>query len=97
MTVYAHLLNGELQGVYDLLPDEWNGITGFRSKCLADPSFMNNNNFVKIVRESTPYDESTHKYSDWPTYTVSNGQVLEHREIILIPVSPPEEPETPAQ
>jgi len=91
MTVYAHVINGELQGVYDLIPERWNGIDDFRSKCLANLTFMNQNNFHRIVRESTPYDANTHKYSDWPTYTVENGQVLEHREIILIPQPPPEE------
>lgn len=90
MTVYANLVNGELKGVYDLLPGKWNGIDDFDSKAKADENYMRENGFVKIVRDTTPFDSSTHKMSDFPTYTVENGEVIEHREILEIPPSAPE-------
>lgn len=86
MTVYAHVLNGELQGVYDLLPKEWGDITNFDSKCKIDPEFMRQNDFVKIVRDKTPFNPETHRMSDYPWYTVENGEVIEHRDIIELDI-----------
>jgi hypothetical protein len=90
MTVYANLVEGEIKGVYDLLPKTWNGHENFNLKCAADPVFMKENDFVKIVRDTTPFDATTHKMSDFPTYTVENGEVIEHRDILEIPPAPPE-------
>lgn len=90
MTVYANLVDGELKGVYDLIPKTWNGIDKFDLKCKADEQFMNENGFVKIVRDVTSFNETTHKMSDFPWYTVENNQVFEHRDIIELPPSSPE-------
>lgn len=89
MTVYANLVNGSVAGVYDLLPKKWKNIEDFDTKCKADEAFMKANEFVKIVRDNTPFDPTTHKMSDWPTYTVSNGEVLEHREILALSAQDP--------
>ncbi len=93
MTVYANLVNGEVKGVYDLLPSWWNGIDKFDLKCKADENLMRENNFVKIVRDTTPYNPETHKMSDFPYYTVENGEVIEHRDISEIPPAAPETPQ----
>ena len=85
MTVYANLVDGEVKGVYDLLPKEWNGIDNFHLKCKVDENFMRENEFVKIIRDTTPFDATTHKMSDYLLYTVENGQVYEHRDILEIP------------
>ena len=90
MTVYANLVNGEINGVYDLLPLNWNGIEDFRAKAQTDESLMIEQGFVKIVRDTTPYDVATHKMSDFPYYTIENGQVFEHRDISEIPPAEPE-------
>lgn len=87
MTVYAHIINGELQGVYDLLPEKWNDIDNFHLKCKVDPNLMRENGFVKIIRDTTPFDPTTHKMSDFPWYTVENDEVLEHRDIFELPQS----------
>lgn len=80
MTVYANLVDGELKGVYDLLPE---GIS---------QENMEASGFVKIVRDTTAFDPTTHRMSDFPiTYTVENGQVFEHRELLEIIQSTPEE------
>lgn len=90
MTVYANLVNGEVRGVYDLIPKFWNGQNHFDILCKNDSTFMRDNGFVKIVRDTTSYDPSTHRMSDFPTYSVSNGEVYEHREITEIPpIIPP--------
>lgn len=91
MTVYANLVDGEVKGVYDLLPPRWNGIDKFDIEAKLDENLMRENGFVKIVRDTTPYDPTTHKMSDFPTYSVVNGEVYEHREITLIPVPTREE------
>ena len=97
MTVYANLVDGELKGVYDLLPKEWNGNDSFDLKCKVDENFMRENEFVKIIRDTTPFDSTTHKMSDYLNYTIENGEVTEHRDILEIPPSPPEEVINPEQ
>lgn len=87
MTVYANLVDGVVKGVYDLLPKEWNGNDNFDLKCKVDENFMRENEFVKIIRDTTPFDTTTHKMSDYLNYTVENGEVYEHRDILEIPVA----------
>lgn len=91
MTVYANLVDGELKGVYDLIPEKWNGIDNFHLKCKVDQNFMHENGFVKIIRDNTAYNPETHRMSDFPWYTVENGEVIEHRDIFQIPVPTREE------
>ena len=89
MTVYANLVNGEIKGVYDLIPKQWGEHDNFHLKCNVDENFMRANGFVKIIRDTTPYNPETHKMSDFPWYTVENGEVIEHRDIFELP---PQEP-----
>jgi len=86
MTVYANLVDNEVRGVYDLLPSTWEGIEDFDKRCLVDELFMQQHNFVKIVRDNTSYNTDTHRMSDFPWYTVDNGQVVEHRDILEITI-----------
>lgn len=92
MTVYANLVDGELRGQYDLLPKTWNGIENFHLKCAVDPVFMRENGFVKIIRDTTPFNPDTHKMSDFPWYTVESGEVIEHRDIFELPSVPNDTP-----
>jgi len=85
MTVYANLEEGEVKGVYDLIPKFWNGINHFDIQCAKDETFMNQNGFVKIIRDTRPYDIATHRMSDIPAYSVVGNQVFEYREITPIP------------
>lgn len=82
MTVYANLVNGEVRGVYDLIPPRWGEYDNFDARCYADDDFMRANKFVRIIRDKTPFDPTTHKMSDYPWYTVENGEVYEHRDIL---------------
>ena len=81
MTVYANLVDGEVKGVYDLLPKTWNNILNFDVKARLDRELMTKNNIVEIERDKTDFDPRTHKMSDFPTYFVKNGVVFESREI----------------
>ena len=92
MTVYANLVDNEVKGVYDLIPKFWNGINNFNTRCLNDEDFMRSNGFVKIIRDNTPFDPETHRMSDFPTYSVQNGEVYEHRELIPHPPYIPPDP-----
>jgi hypothetical protein len=88
MTVYANLVGSDIKGVYDLLPKTWNGIDKFDIRAKLDENFMRENGFVKIIRDTTEFDSNTHRMSDFPWYTVENGEVIEHRDILpLNPVS----------
>lgn len=91
MTVYANLVDGEVKGVYDLLPSRWNNIDKFDIEAKLDENLMRENGFVKIIRDTTSYDPATHRMSDFPTYSVVDGEVYEHREITPIPVPTREE------
>ena len=77
MTVYANLIDDEVKGVYDLLPLEFRGL---------EEEELREKGFVKIVRDTTPFNPETHRMSDFPWYTVENGNVIEHRDISEIPV-----------
>lgn len=89
MTVYANLVNGKVAGVYDLLPKTWNGNQDFDVTAAQNPDFMRINGFRKIVRDTTPFDSATHLMSDFPTYTVENDEVYEHRDIVEKPAPVP--------
>lgn len=93
MTVYANLVNGEIRGVYDLLPKQWGEHENFHLKCSVDENFMRENGFVRIVRDTTTFNPSTHNMSDFPWYTVENGEVIEHRDILELPPAQEETPE----
>jgi hypothetical protein len=82
MTVYANLVEGEVKGVYDLIPKFWDGINQFDIRCQNDEQYMRDNNFVKIVKSQYQYDSDTHYLSDFPSYRVENNQVIEQREIL---------------
>ena len=90
MTVYANVVDGEVKGVYDLIPKFWNGQNNFHILCNNDAEFMKNNGFVKIIRDTTQFDPSAYRMSDYPTYSVSDGEVYEHRA--LISITPPQPP-----
>lgn len=94
MTVYANIVNNEIVGVYDLLPSSWNGHDNFNTKCLEDTNFMKSNGFVKIVKQQYEFNSSTHKLSEFPTYRLEDGEVIEERELLLLPESIPEPTET---
>lgn len=90
MTVYANLVDGEVKGVYYNIPKFWNGQNHFDILCKNDVDYMKQNGFVKIIHDTTPYDPSTHRMSDFPTYSVINGEVYEYRAITEIPpIIPP--------
>lgn len=94
MTVYAKVSNNQIEGVYDLLPTNWEDILNFDVKCKFDEEVMIEAGFVRIIRDTTEFDSITQKMSDWPTYTVEDGKVYEHRAIeeIVIDTNPPAPP-----
>lgn len=85
MTVYANVIDGEVKGVYDLIPKFWNGQNHFDILCKNDTTFMRDNGFFKIIRDATSYNPETHRMSDFPTYSVRDDEVYEHRAITEIP------------
>jgi len=85
MTVYANIIGNEIKGVYDFLPPKWNEHDNFDTKCKDDVEFMRNNGFVKITKPQYQYDSTTHKLSDFPMYRIENEEVIEERELLLLP------------
>ena len=88
MTVYAHIENNEITGVYDLLPDNWRNISNF-SALTNDTAFLYSLGWRTIVKDNPTYD-STYQRLGIPSYNLTGDDVVETIEIINLP-----RPETP--
>lgn len=89
MANYAYVLDGKIEGVYDLLPKNWKNISNFNA--LNDEE-IENFNWYKLTKVVPDYDSTTQKLSD-PIFTVSEGVVYETYTIIDLPPPPPPPPE----
>ena len=61
MTVYARLVNNEIEGVYDLLPTNWGDILNFDVKCKFEEEVMTQAGFVRIRRDYTTSSEPVNR------------------------------------
>jgi hypothetical protein len=89
MANYAHIENGEITGVYDLLPDNWRNISNFSA--LNDPAFIESLGWRTIVKETPEYNLDKQTLG-FPSYRVENNTVIETIEVIdlspYVPVEP---------
>ena len=56
MTVYAHIENNEITGVYDTLPDNWRNISNFMGLA-GETEFLYSLGWRTIVKDTTTLDE----------------------------------------
>lgn len=89
MANYAHIENGEITGVYDLLPDNWRNISNFSA--LNDPAFLESLGWRTIVKETPEYDLDKQALG-LPSYRVENNTVIETIEVINLPTYQPVAP-----
>jgi hypothetical protein len=75
MTVYAHIENNEITGVYDLLPENWRNISNFHALA-TDPELLNQLGWRTIVRDEPVYDPQS-QYLGFPKYELVDGEVHE--------------------
>jgi hypothetical protein len=96
MTVLAHVENGTVTGVYDLLPENWRNISNFSALNLeADKDFLTSLGWRVIQKASTPFYNEYSQQLSMPTYTydASSNSVIETINVIDLPNNPI----TPAQ
>lgn len=99
MTVLAHVENGTVTGVYDLLPDNWRNISNFSALDFdADNEFLRSLGWRKIEKAFIPtYDPSTQQLS-FPTYKYNSSTDIVTEIIEIIDLDPGSSPsEIPQQ
>lgn len=96
MTVYAHIENNEITGVYDLLPDNWRNISNFNALA-SDSELLQQLGWRFIVKDNPTFNPQTQRLGE-PQYTIDNNVVYETIPVIDIDtqtiVETPNEPVT---
>lgn len=83
MTIYAHIENNEITGVYDLLPDNWRNISNFPS-LINETDFLYSLGWRTIVKHAPEYDIEYQRLGK-PSYIISGDDVIETIQIIDLP------------
>ena len=92
MTVYAHIENNEITGVYDLLPDNWRNISNFNALA-SETELLSQLGWRTIVRDTPNYDPLTQRLGN-PEYKIVDGVVY---ETVLVIDTIPQVIETPSE
>lgn len=80
MTVYAHIENDTITGVYDLLPSNWRNISNF-SALVTDTDFLYSLGWRTIVKDTPVYDNSIYTLGN-PSYSIVDDSVVETRPLL---------------
>jgi len=94
MANYAHIENGSITGVYDLIPANWRNISNFSA--LNDQELYYSLGWRTIVKEAPEYNRDTQKLG-FPSYKIHNNDVIETIEVIDLPNHIPPEPVVPTE
>lgn len=86
MANYAHVENGTITGVYDLIPDNWRNISNF-FLLKDDAETFYNLGWRTIVKADVSYNPDYQRL-DSPTYTIENDTVIETMTVVDIPQQP---------
>lgn len=86
MANYAHVENGSITGVYDLLPENWRNISNFYL-FENDTETLTNLGWVTIQKASVSYNPDTQRL-DSPTYALEDGNVIETMTVVDLPQQP---------
>ena len=89
MANYAYVKNGQIVGVYDYLPQNWENISNFNT--LNDWTYYNYLGWQQIIKDIPVYNPATQKI-DFDKHVLINGIVHEQYKIINLPVAPPPPP-----
>lgn len=76
MTVYAYVVDGKVDSVYDKLPDNWKNISNFFA-LEGEDKYLESLGWYKIQRQECSV------FMMWkdPTYRFIDGKVIETREL----------------
>ena len=88
MTVLAHVENGQVTGVYDLLPDSWRNISNLSALNINQDSDLLSSLGWKVIQKATvpSYNEFTQQLSQ-PTYIYNATTDIVYENISVIDVS----------
>ncbi len=80
MTVYAHIEDNTITGVYDTLPNNWRNISNF-SVLQGEETLLHSLGWRTIVKDNPTYDSVTHRLGN-PSYNIVDDDVVETIEIL---------------
>ena len=83
MTVYAHIEDGNITGVYDTLPKNWRNISNF-SALKDETEFLSSLGWRLIIKDTSEYDSSVYKQGN-PSYTIVEDTVVETIPLLVKP------------
>lgn len=88
MANYVYIVDDKIEGIYDLVPDNWRNISNFY--VLSDEELLQHgwHKLVKIVPE---FDPETQKL-DTPLYTFVDGVAYETMQVFDLPPAPLPDP-----
>lgn len=97
MANFAHVENGNIVGVYDLLPKNWKNISNF-FVLENDEDTLRSHGWYKLIKVTpTGFNNSIHKL-DNPRQWFENGAAYETYEIFALPSNlPPPSPPPPSE
>jgi hypothetical protein len=81
MANYAHVVDGNIQGVYDLIPDNWKNISNFFVLTEEERLALG---WYTLVKNYPEYDPETQKI-DNPRHYFSGGVAYETMDVIDLP------------
>lgn len=90
MANYAHVENGQITGVYDLLPINWQNVSNLQALS-EDKDALQSLGWVEITKIETSYNEYTQRLGN-PIHNIVDGQVVETMEVINLPPYEPIQP-----
>ena len=87
MAKFAYIVDGQIDSVYDLLPDNWKNISNF---CLLadDEPFLNSLGWHRINNIIPAFDPAKQRLDEVRRWIDENGVVNETEEVIDLPPPP---------
>jgi hypothetical protein len=90
MANYAHIEDGQITGVYDLLPINWRNVSNFAALA-EDPDTLRQLGWVEVKKVEPEYNEYTQRLGN-VVHFVEDGEVIETFEVFNLPAIEPVAP-----
>lgn len=94
MANYAYVENGQIVGIYDILPQNWRNVSNLPVFAVDYPIEFKGLGW-RIIQKITPqYDPETQKLGDHYHY-IENDDIYENQHVVTLPEPTPPEPASP--